>query len=140
MQLTRTIEWHNGAVLTVDQTRLPDETAVLEMKSCEEVAEAIKTMKIRGAPLLGAAAAYALALTAHHSKAKTEEELVGELEKAANILRATRPTAVNLFWAIDRILGKAKGFVGNAEALSVFVVEEAQKIVDRTTREINDEK
>jgi methylthioribose-1-phosphate isomerase len=134
MQLTRTIEWRNGTVLTIDQTRLPDETAILEMKGCEEVAEAIKTMKIRGAPLLGAAAAYALALTAYYSKAKTKEEIVSKLEKTANILRATRPTAVNLFWAIDRILGKAKGFVGDAEALSVFVVEEAQKIADEDAK------
>ena len=129
MQL-RTIEWRNGTVATIDQTRLPHETVILELKSCSEVAEAINAMKIRGAPLLGAAAAFALALTAYNSKAKTREKLINELEKAAEILKGTRPTAVNLFWGINRILNKAKGFVGNAEALSAFVVEEAQKIAN----------
>ncbi|RJS77743.1 S-methyl-5-thioribose-1-phosphate isomerase [Candidatus Bathyarchaeota archaeon] len=126
----RTIEWQNGTVLTIDQTRLPHETVILKMKSCEEIAEAIKSMRIRGAPLLGAAAAYALALTAHYSKAKSREEIVKELEKAADLLRKTRPTAVNLFWAIERILTKAKGFSGNAKALAAAVVEEAKKIAD----------
>ena len=126
----RTIEWQNGTVLTIDQTRLPHETVILKMKSCEEIAEAIKSMRIRGAPLLGAAAAYALALTAHYSKAKKREEIVKELEKAADLLRKTRPTAVNLFWAIERILTKAKGFSGNAKALAAAIVEEAKKIAD----------
>jgi methylthioribose-1-phosphate isomerase len=126
----RTIEWRNGTVVTIDQTRLPNETLILEMKSCSEVAEAIKTMKIRGAPLLGAATAFALALTAYNSEAKSKEKLIGELEQAADILRKTRPTAVNLFWAVDRILNKARSFDGNVEGLTVFVVEEAQKIAD----------
>jgi methylthioribose-1-phosphate isomerase len=127
---SRTIEWRNGTVVTIDQTRLPQETVILEMKTCSEVAEAISSMKIRGAPLLGAAAAFALALTAYNSKARGKEELIGELESAAEVLRGTRPTAVNLFWAIDRILNKARSFVGNVGALSAFVVEEAQKIAD----------
>jgi methylthioribose-1-phosphate isomerase len=127
---TRTIEWQNGTVVTIDQTRLPHETVILEMRSCGEVAEAIKTMKIRGAPLLGAAAAFALALTAYNSKGKSKEELINELEKAAETIKSTRPTGVNLFWAVDRILNKAQGFRGNSEALVEFVVEEAKKIAD----------
>ena len=128
--LRRTIEWRNGKVLTIDQTRLPNETVILEIKSCVEMAEAIKSMKIRGAPLLGAAAAFALALTAYNSKEKSKDELVKELERAADVIRATRPTAVNLFWALDRILGNAKNFHGDAKALASLVVEEAQKIAD----------
>jgi methylthioribose-1-phosphate isomerase len=126
----RTVEWHNGIVITIDQTRLPNETVFLELKTCDDVAEAIRTMKIRGAPLLGASAAFALALTAHNSKAKNREKLVAELEKAAEILRKTRPTAVNLFWALDRIIGKAKTFSGDVEELAAFVVEEARKVAD----------
>jgi methylthioribose-1-phosphate isomerase len=126
----RTIEWRDGIVTTIDQTRLPHETVILEMRNCGEVAEAIKTMKIRGAPLLGAAAAFALALTAYNSKGKSKEELINELEKAAKILKSTRPTGVNLFWAVDRILSKVHGFCGNAEALADFVVEEAKKMAD----------
>jgi methylthioribose-1-phosphate isomerase len=126
----RTIEWRHGRVATIDQTKLPQETVFLEMKNVVEVADAIKTMKIRGAPLLGAAAASALALVAYHSKAEKKAELTNELEKAAESLKETRPTAVNLFWAIDRILAKARDFSGNTEDLAAFVVEEAQKIAD----------
>ncbi len=126
----RTIEWRDGTVITIDQMKLPHETVFLEMKTCDDVAEAIKSMKIRGAPLLGAAAAYALALAAYHSKAKNRDELINELEMAAEILRRTRPTAVNLFWAIERVLGKAKAFSGSARELAAFVVEEAKRIAD----------
>lgn len=126
----RTIRWQNGTVVTIDQTRLPHETVFLKIKTCNEMADAIKTMKIRGAPLLGAAAAFALALAAYHSKAKSEEKLLDELEDAARIVKETRPTAVNLFWAMDRILSKARNITGNAEQLKSLVVEEAQKIAD----------
>jgi methylthioribose-1-phosphate isomerase len=126
----RTIEWRNGTVVTIDQTRLPGKIVILEMRNCSEVAEAIKTMKIRGAPLLGAATAFALALTAYNSKAKNKERLISELEKAAETLRRTRPTGVNLFWAMDRVLNKARSFSGNGEGLAAFVVEEAQKIAN----------
>ncbi|MCJ7423882.1 S-methyl-5-thioribose-1-phosphate isomerase [Candidatus Bathyarchaeota archaeon] len=126
----RTIEWRNGVVVTIDQTKLPNEEAFVEMRSCEHVAEAISTMKIRGAPLLGVAAAFALALTAYHSKARQKEELTDELESAAKIIRKTRPTAVNLFWALDRILVKVKGFSGELKDLAALVVEEAQKIAE----------
>ncbi len=126
----RTIMWRNGRVITIDQMKLPHKTELLELKSCGEVAEAIKTMKIRGAPLIGAAAAYALALTAHYSKAKRKEEFISELERAAETLRKTRPTGVNLFWAVDRILGKARAFKGSVEDLAAFIVEEANRIAD----------
>ncbi|MGQ9624506.1 MAG: S-methyl-5-thioribose-1-phosphate isomerase [Candidatus Bathycorpusculaceae bacterium] len=127
---TRTIMWRDGKVVTIDQTRLPQENVFLELKTCEEVAEAIKTMKMRGAPLLGAAAAFALALTAYNSKAKTVEKLIKELESAAEIIKGTRPTAFNLFWAIDRIIGKTKGFSGTVDDLKAFVAGEAQRIAD----------
>ena len=126
----RTIKWCNGTVLTVDQTRLPHETVTLEITTCDEMAEAIKNMRIRGAPLLGAATAFALALTAYHSKAKSKTKLLAELENSAATLKGTRPTAVNLFWAADRILSKARDFSGNAEELKSLVVREAQRIAD----------
>ncbi len=126
----RTIEWRNGTVVTIDQSKLPQQTVFLEMKTCFDVADTIKTMKIRGAPLLGAAAAFALALTAHNSKAEDSDELINELERAAKTLTETRPTAVNLFWAIDRILNKARHFSGNVNSLIALVIAEAQKIAD----------
>jgi methylthioribose-1-phosphate isomerase len=100
------------------------------MKDCNHVASAIKKMKIRGAPLIGVAAAYGLALTAYHSRAKTKDELMKELEESAVLLRKTRPTAVNLFWALERIMRKAHGASGSAKAVAEVVVEEANRMAD----------
>ena len=94
------------------------------------MAEAIKILRVRGAPLLGAAAAFGIALAAYHSKAKNKEKLLAELENAATVIKRQRPTAVNLFWAADRVLTKARNFSGNVEELKAAVVEEAQKIAD----------
>ena len=124
----RTIEWQNGKVVTIDQTKLPCEEVTIEINNCSEMAEAIRTMKIRGAPLLGAAAAYALALTAYNSKASDRQALLNELQGDSETIRRTRPTAVNLFWALDRILDKARKLRGNHHNLARFVVEEAEKI------------
>ena len=126
----RTIEWKKGTVLTPDQTRLPLETVTLQLKTCDEMAEAIKNLRVRGAPLLGVAAAFGIALAAYHSKANSKEKLLAEMEEAAKMIKQTRPTAVNLFWATDRILSKARGSSESAEKLKVLVVEEAQKIAD----------
>jgi methylthioribose-1-phosphate isomerase len=126
----RTINWCNGTVLTVDQTKLPLEVVTLELTTVDQMAEAIKNLRIRGAPLLGAAAGYALAIAAYHSKAENVEVLLKELDDAAVAIKATRPTAVNLFWAVDRVMKKAIGSSGNVEALKALVVDEAQRIAD----------
>jgi len=126
----RTIEWRHGSVVTIDQTKLPHEEVHITIRNPGEMAEAIKTMKIRGAPLLGVAAGFALALAAANSKVESKEKLLRELEAAAETIRQTRPTAVNLFWALDRILEKAKEFSGNRAVLASFIVEEAQRIAD----------
>jgi len=126
----RTIEWKDSVVVTVDQTKLPNELVFLKMQKCSDVASAIENMKLRGAPLIGVAAAYGLALTAFHSKAKKREDLMKEIEESAEILRKTRPTAVNLFWAISRIMKKARETLGSKEALARAVVAEAQGMAD----------
>ena len=126
----RTIEWHAGKIITIDQTRLPNETIMIEMEDCREVAEAIKQMKIRGAPLLGVTTAFGLALTAQNSKSTTKASLINELEQSAKILKETRPTAVNLFWGIDRILNRAKESNENVQRIVALVIAEAQKIAD----------
>ncbi|HDO41541.1 MAG TPA: S-methyl-5-thioribose-1-phosphate isomerase [Candidatus Bathyarchaeota archaeon] len=126
----RTIEWKDGSVITIDQTLLPDQEVWIKMKSCSDVAEAIKEMKIRGAPLIGVAAAYGLALTAYHSKAKNREEFMREIEHSAQLLRKTRPTAVNLFWAIERVLKKAEETKGDLNLLKNVIVEEAKRMAD----------
>jgi methylthioribose-1-phosphate isomerase len=126
----RMIQWRSGAVITLDQTKLPLQEVTLEIKTVEQMAEAIKTLRVRGAPLLGAAAAFGVALAAYHSKANSKEKLLVELEDAGAIIKRQRPTAVNLFWGVDRVLNKARSVSGNVEALKQAVIEEAQKIAD----------
>jgi methylthioribose-1-phosphate isomerase len=126
----RMIKWRNGAVITHDQTKLPLQEVTLEITTVEQMAEAIKTLRVRGAPLLGAAAGFGVALAAYHSKAKTKEKLLSELEDAGSIIKRQRPTAVNLFWGADRVLNKARAYSGTIEGLKTAVVEEAQKIAD----------
>lgn len=126
----RTIEWKEGTVTLIDQTKLPNETVWVKIADYKAMASAIKEMKLRGAPLIGVAAAYGLALTAFRSKAETREQLLKELEESAAVLRKTRPTAVNLFWAIDRVMKKAQKTAGTRAALAEAVVAEAQKMAD----------
>jgi len=137
----RTIEWQEGVVVTVDQTKLPGELVYLKMKKCDEVASAIKNMKLRGAPLIGVAAAYGLALTAYHSKVEKKKDLMREIEESAEILRKTRPTAVNLFWAIDRIIEKAQETSGDAKDVAKVIIDGAQRMADEdveTNRKIGE--
>lgn len=94
------------------------------------MAEAIKNLRVRGAPLLGAAASFGIALAAYNSKEKDTPKLLAELETAGIVLKRQRPTAVNLFWGVDRVLNKAKSVSGSVEELKAAVILEAQKIAD----------
>ena len=126
----RMIKWQNGTVITPDQTKLPLQEVTLEIKSVEQMAEAIKMLRVRGAPLLGAAAGFGIALAAFNSKAKTREKLLSDLETAGTIIKRQRPTAVNLFWGVDRVLNKAKSATGTLAEIKASAIEEAQKIAD----------
>ncbi len=126
----RMIKWENGTVITPDQTKLPLQEITLRLKTVEEMAEAIKILRVRGAPLLGAAAAFGVALGAQNSKAQSIPELLADLESAGTLIKAQRPTAVNLFWGVDRVLGVARRFSGSVEELKQTVIAEAQKIAD----------
>src|SRR5262245_53642644 len=97
-----TVEWREGAVVMIDQRRLPAEEVYLRCTSHLEVADAIKGMAIRGAPAIGVAAALGLALGMRLSKAE-DGALREEMERMVRDLAATRPTAVNLFWALERM-------------------------------------
>ena len=130
-ELQRTIEWHNGAVKMVDQRVLPLEYKIQTYTNYREVAEAIHTMVIRGAPAIGAAAGFGLALAALKSQAQTRSDLLRDLDVAAEVLRKSRPTAVNLFWAIDRMLKTAKNeALSGADDVRQALIAEAQKIAD----------
>jgi methylthioribose-1-phosphate isomerase len=132
----RTIEMGDGVVKMIDQRKLPHQFEIVECRDYRAVAHAIKDMTIRGAPAIGAAAAFGLALAARESRAATRDELLRDLDDAAQVLRATRPTAVNLAWALDRVMGKARTLDSSADALREFVVAEARRIADEDV-EIN---
>jgi methylthioribose-1-phosphate isomerase len=130
--MQRTVDYHNGKVLMIDQTRIPDELVVLELSTPEEVADAIKTMKVRGAPAIGVAAALGVALAANADGVSDVHELYDKLEHAARLLRNTRPTAVNLFWGIDRMLQVARKSLDNgcsAEDLRISLTEFAMAMI-----------
>lgn len=133
-----TIKWIDpGLVSMIDQRKLPHEVVYNEYKDPAAVAGAIKDMVIRGAPAIGAAAAFGLALVPVYDTSDKLETVMADLHQASEILRQARPTAVNLFWAIDRILTLVEDseFASVAE-LREAVLGEAQKIA-RDDVEIN---
>src|ERR1041384_4749475 len=98
-----TIEWQGDTVVMVDQRKLPAQEMYVHCKTAKEVARAIKTMVIRGAPAIGVAAAMGIALGMRRSAAVGTKQFAVELNKICDLMAGTRPTAVNLFWAIDRM-------------------------------------
>ncbi len=126
----RTIEWRNGKILTLDQTELPHKEIWIELETPRDVAAAIMSMKMRGAPLIGVAAAYGMALAAFHSGSQNIRSLREELKSASRLLKETRPTAINLFWAIDRIMAVANENYKNPQSLKESVLHEAHQIAD----------
>ena len=128
----RTIEWDSrGLVKMIDQRKLPLEFVVVEFEDYRDVAVSIKDMYIRGAPAIGAAAAFGLALAARYSEAANREDLLRDLQTAAGVLRTTRPTAVNLFWALDRMLRVAHASAQpDVAGITQELIDEAQRIAD----------
>ncbi|MEM0376419.1 MAG: S-methyl-5-thioribose-1-phosphate isomerase [Thermofilum sp.] len=127
LNLPRTLEWRDGKLAFIDQTKLPDELVYIVTNDWRRVAEAIKRLEIRGAPAIGVAAAYALALYAYHSREDDAESFLQHLEEVASALKSTRPTAVNLFWAVERVLAAAKAS-SDAEEARRAVIREAMAI------------
>lgn len=126
----RTVKWKRGAVYLIDQTELPGRLRYVKCEDYEQIAEAIKNMLVRGAPAIGAAAAMGFALTAYHSKARTKRRLLEDLSVARRVLQETRPTGANLFWALSRVMKKARSVEGDVEAVTKAVIREAQRIAD----------
>jgi len=121
------IAWSDGRLRLLDQTRLPEAEVWLDIAGHLELAEAIRSLRVRGAPLIGIAAAYGLALAARANEVSGREQLLAGLRAAARDLAATRPTAVNLPWALGRVLAAAEA-QPNAESVRRAVIEEAQRI------------
>jgi len=125
----RTIEWKNNKVVMIEQTKLPNELVFVEYDDFNQVANAIKTLIVRGAPAIGVSGAFGLGLAVLQSKATTKDELISDLEEAKKILFATRPTAVNLGWGLEKIMDIA--MTGNSiEEIKELVISTAKKMAD----------
>jgi methylthioribose-1-phosphate isomerase len=129
-----TIEWQDDTVVMVDQRKLPAQELYVRCRTSQEVAKAIRTMVIRGAPAIGVAAAMGIALGMRKSTAKGTKQFAVEFQKTCDMMAATRPTAVNLFWAIDRM---KRVFAAGAHAGES--PEELAARLEREARAIHDE-
>lgn len=101
-----TVEWKNNSLILIDQTKLPSKLCYVRCRNYLEVADAIKKLVVRGAPAIGVTAGFGLAMAALNSKTTNWKVFFKELDKAYYIIRSTRPTAVNLQWALDRLMQK----------------------------------
>ncbi len=128
IDLPRTVDFDGNKVILVDQRKLPEELSFLECENVDCVASAIKGMAVRGAPAIGATAAFGMALYASRFEGNREEFISG-LNIVAEKLKSTRPTAYNLFWAIDRVLSSIKGTRDLGE-MRQRVIEEARRIAE----------
>src|SRR3979490_731687 len=129
-----TIAREGDVVVMIDQRKLPSEEVYVRCKTGPEVARAIKTMVIRGAPAIGVAAAMGIALSMRKSKSTGTQKFAAEFHKICELMAGTRPTAVNLFWAIERM---KRAFAAAAEAGSS--VEQIQDRLDHEAQIIHDE-
>lgn len=135
----RTIDYKDGKVVIIDQNRLPHELVTVELSDYKQVAEAICAMKVRGAPALGVAAAFGVALGAGPLDSSSFEGFYSRLEEIAEEIKSTRPTAVNLFWGADRILAAARDLKDQPiekikpelMRLAYFMLEEDESICRR---------
>jgi methylthioribose-1-phosphate isomerase len=124
-----TVAWKDGMVVMIDQTKLPNKLSYIKCTKYQEVANSIKNMIVRGAPAIGISAAFGLALAALDSKAQTVHKLIDDLNIASKELRSTRPTAINLFWGLERVMQKARDRKTVGE-IKKAVLEEALKIAE----------
>ena len=112
MREITTLKWEKGNLLLLDQTLLPHTVTYVTCKSLEDVYQAIQTMIVRGAPAIGVAAGYGMVLAAGAYEKTSEKSFFDYLKAQGEYLKSSRPTAVNLMWAVDRIVKKAEGFSG----------------------------
>ena len=131
--MIKTVEWTDEGVRMLDQRVLPTEENYLMLRSYDEVADAIKQMVVRGAPAIGVSAAFGLALGAKQSVGTSVADLEFDFDYMCEVMGATRPTAVNLFWAIERMrdrFRRAKAETEDVEEIKRQLVEESQRIFD----------
>ncbi len=128
----RTVEWNKEThkLLMIDQRLLPEKLEIVAFSDYHDVASAIREMVVRGAPAIGAAAGFGLALAGFQSRAQTTDGLIRDLEQAAQHLKDARPTAVNLEWALTRIFTHIQNFSGTSDELRQFILNLAQQLAD----------
>lgn len=127
----RTVEWVNGVVRMIDQKQIPWKLELVDLPDYQAVAASITDMTVRGAPAIGASAAFGMALAARQSAASSVDRLKADLRAAAQVLKAARPTAVNLAWAVDRLMDLVeKGTFSSPDEIREMLLTEAQRIAD----------
>ena len=129
MLTLKTVEWKENSVVMIDQTKLPNILEYVTYTDFNQIAEAIRTLVVRGAPAIGVSGAFGLALASLQSDAKEKDELISYLENAKKILFETRPTAVNLSWGLDKIMQVAKN-AENVDEIRKSVVEAAKRMAE----------
>ena len=129
----KTIEWKDNSVIMIDQTKLPNELLFVTYTDYRQVANAIKTLVVRGAPAIGVSGAFGLALAALQSNASTKEKMINDLNSAKNVLFETRPTAVNLAWGLEKIMEVARS-CKDPEEIKKIVVETAKQMADQDVK------
>mgnify|MGYP005631295745 CR=1 FL=1 len=125
----RTVDWKGNSVIMIDQTKLPSELVFVTFTDFHDVAKAIQTLVVRGAPAIGVSGAFGMALASLQSTAETKEELISDLEKAKQILFETRPTAINLSWGLEKIMNTAKSGI-NIKEIRELIISKAKKMAD----------
>jgi len=125
----KTVEWKDNTVIMIDQTKLPNTLEYVTYTDYNQVAEAIKTLVVRGAPAIGVSGAFGLALASLQSSATEKDDLISYMENAKKILFETRPTAVNLAWGLDKIM-KVANNANSVEQIQNDVVEHAKKMAE----------
>ncbi|MBS2770611.1 S-methyl-5-thioribose-1-phosphate isomerase [Anoxybacillus rupiensis] len=123
LSIPRSVEWNHTHLTILNQQKLPNETEYLELKDIQSVWDAIATLKVRGAPAIGITAAYGLALAAHSYQTNSLEDFRNLLKKDRDYLASARPTAVNLFWALDRLMASIANVSSVADAKKALVHE-----------------
>ena len=125
----KTIEWKDNSVIMIDQTKLPSSLEYVTYTDYNQVADAIRTLVVRGAPAIGVSGAFGLALAALQSNAKEKDQLIQDLETAKKILFETRPTAVNLAWGLEKIM-KITKTGKNVDEIRRSVIETAKQMAE----------
>jgi len=125
----KTVEWKNNKVVMIDQTKLPNKLEFVEFSDYHQVADAIKNLVVRGAPVIGVSGAFGLALASLQSNAQSKDDLIRDLEEAKKILIETRPTAVNLKWGLEKIM-KVANNGSDVNQIKQSVIDTAKKMAE----------